>query len=63
VGHEARAVLSYRRSDRVVFMNSDPALIGLFPRFLDVAGTHRDRLIYQVQIHVTADVDGAQSTG
>jgi predicted transcriptional regulator len=51
----------YRRSDRVVFMNSDPALIGMFVRFLDVAGVHRDRLIYQVQIHETADADAAQS--
>jgi transposase-like protein len=51
----------YRRSDRVVFMNSDPALIGLFVRFLDVAGIPRERLIYQVQIHETADVDTAQS--
>jgi len=51
----------YRRSDRVVFMNSDPALIALFVRFLDVAGISRDRLIYQVQIHETADVDAAQA--
>jgi hypothetical protein len=50
----------YRRSDRVVFMNSDPALIGFFVRFLDVAGIPRDRLIYQVQIHETADADTAQ---
>jgi predicted transcriptional regulator len=51
----------YRRSDRVVFMNSDPALIGLFVRFLDVAGIPREHLIYQVQIHETADVDAAQT--
>jgi hypothetical protein len=50
----------YRRTDRVVFTNSDPALIGLFARFLDVAGVHRDRLIYRVQIHETADADAAQ---
>jgi predicted transcriptional regulator len=50
----------YRRSDRVVFMNSDPALIALFVRFLDVAGIHRDRLVYRVQIHETADVVAAQ---
>jgi hypothetical protein len=50
----------YRRSDRVVFMNSDPALIGLFLRFLKVAEIGDDRLIYQVQIHESADVDAAQ---
>jgi transcriptional regulator with XRE-family HTH domain len=50
----------YRRSDRVVFMNSDPALIGLFLRFLETAGVAHDRLIYQVQIHETADVGAAQ---
>ncbi len=50
----------YRRSDRVVFMNSDPALIGLFLRFLEAAGVERDRLIYQVQIHESADVQAAQ---
>jgi transcriptional regulator with XRE-family HTH domain len=50
----------YRRSDRVIFMNSDPALIGLFVRFLEVAGIGRDRLIYQVHIHESADADAAQ---
>jgi hypothetical protein len=50
----------YRRTDRVVFMNSDPALIGLFLRFVETAGIGRDMLIYQVQIHESADVDAAQ---
>jgi hypothetical protein len=50
----------YRRSDRVVFMNSDPALIGLFLRFLEVAEIGHDMLIYQVQIHESADVGTAQ---
>jgi hypothetical protein len=50
----------YRRSDRVVFTNSDAALVGLFLRFLRIAGIERDRLIYQVQIHESADVDAAQ---
>ena len=50
----------YRRTDRVIFMNSDPALIGLFLRFVETAGIGRDRLIYQVQIHESADVDAAQ---
>lgn len=50
----------YRRSDRVVFTNSDAALVGLFLRFLRTAGIEPDRLIYRVQIHESADVDAAQ---
>ena len=49
-----------RRYDRVVFTNSDPGLSVLFLRFLDTAGIGRDRLIYQVQIHESADVRTAQ---
>jgi hypothetical protein len=49
-----------RRYDRVVFTNSDPGLSMLFLRFLDAAGIGRDRLIYQVQIHESADVRTAQ---
>ena len=50
----------YRRDDRVIFMNSDPALIKFFLRFLEAAGTEHDGLIYSVQIHETADADAAQ---
>jgi predicted transcriptional regulator len=50
-----------RRYDRVVFTNSDPGLSVLFLRFLDTAGVSRDRLIYQVQIHESADVRAAQT--
>jgi transposase len=48
------------RHDRVVFMNSDPGLIMFFLRFLDAAGVGRDRLIYRVQIHESADVAAAE---
>jgi predicted transcriptional regulator len=51
---------TYNRQDRVIFTNSDPALIAFFLRFLDAAGVGRDRLIYRVQIHETADVPGAE---
>ena len=51
---------SYRRSDRVSFMNSDPLLINFFMRFLNAAGVTRDRLIFRVFIHESADVDEAQ---
>jgi transposase-like protein len=50
----------HRRDDRVIFTNSDPLLIGLFLRFLDVAGVSRDELICRVQIHEHADVDAAE---
>ena len=50
----------YHRQDRVMFMNSDPGLITFFLRFLDAAGVGRDRLIYRVQIHESADVAAAE---
>ena len=49
-----------RRIDRVTFINSDPALICFFMRFLAVAGIGRERLICRLHIHETADVDAAQ---
>lgn len=49
-----------RRYDRVVFTNSDPGLSKLFLVFLDTAGISSDRLIYQIQIHESADVRAAQ---
>jgi hypothetical protein len=49
-----------RRDDRVNFINSDPALIKLFLRFLDVAGVGRERLIFRVYIHESADLAAAQ---
>jgi hypothetical protein len=50
----------HRRSDRVMFINSDPALIRFFLRFLDAAGTPRTDLSFRVCIHETADVESAQ---
>ena len=50
----------HRRNDRVVFINSDPALITFFLRFLDVAGVTRDDLIFRVYIHENADAEAAQ---
>ncbi len=46
--------------DRVVFVNSDPALIRFFLRFLDTVGIGREDLTYRVHIHETADVPGAE---
>jgi predicted transcriptional regulator len=50
----------YRRDDHVIFMNSDPALIAFFLRFLDIAGATRDRLVFRVSIHESADIAAAQ---
>jgi hypothetical protein len=50
----------YRRSDRVVFVNSDPDLIRFFLRFLDATGTARTRLSFRIYIHENADVVAAQ---
>ena len=49
----------HRRSDRVSFINSDPALIKFFLRFLDVAEVERERLIFRVYVHESADVEAA----
>jgi transcriptional regulator with XRE-family HTH domain len=50
----------YRRSDRVIFTNSDPALIQFFLRFLTAAGTPPENLTFQVYIHENADVRSAE---
>jgi hypothetical protein len=43
----------------VTFINSDPALIRVFLRFLELAGEDRQKLKYRIQIHESADVDAA----
>ncbi|MFC4058467.1 hypothetical protein ACFOWE_09190 [Planomonospora corallina] len=48
-----------RRHERVVFVNSDPGLIKLFLRFVEVAGVAPDDLVFRVMIHESADVEGA----
>ena len=50
----------HHRQDRVIFTNSEPGLIMFFLRFLDAADVGRDRLIYRVQIHESADVAAAE---
>jgi hypothetical protein len=50
----------HRPSSRVVFMNSDPALIQFFLRFLDATGTPRTDLAFRVYIHESANVEAAQ---
>ena len=50
----------YRRTDRVIFVNSDPGLVAFFLRFLAVTGVPADQVICRVQIHESADAAAAQ---
>lgn len=49
----------YNRRERVDFINSDPNLIRLFLRFLEVVGVPQSRLRFRVHIHETASVEDA----
>jgi hypothetical protein len=49
-----------RRSDRVVFMNSDPPLIRFFLRFLAATATAPEDLAFRVYIHENADAKSAE---
>lgn len=49
-----------RHAERVVFINSDPALITFFLRFLNAAGVSPDDLVLRVYIHESADAMAAQ---
>ncbi|MGK5675876.1 helix-turn-helix domain-containing protein [Micromonospora sp. URMC 106] len=49
----------WRRDDRLQFVNSDPGLLALFLRFLEVCGIGRDVPSYRVSIHETADCEAA----
>jgi transposase-like protein len=49
----------WRRDDRLQFVNSDPGLLALFLRFLEVCGIGRDVPSYRVSIHETADSGAA----
>ncbi len=44
----------------MAFINSDPALIRLFLRFLATVGIERDRLVFRVYIYENADTGAAQ---
>lgn len=49
----------YRRSGRVIFINSDPRLISFYLRFLQLAGVKQDQLAFCLSIHESADVAAA----
>jgi hypothetical protein len=49
----------WRRQDRLSFTNGDPNMIRLFLAWLDLVGVTEERLSYRVQIHESADIEGA----
>jgi hypothetical protein len=49
----------WRTQDRLTFINSDPDMIKLFLAWLGQAGVMPDRVRYRVNIHESADVNGA----
>jgi hypothetical protein len=49
----------WRRQDRLSFTNSDANMIRLFLAWLDLVGVKEERLSYRVQIHESADIEGA----
>ncbi|MFE3327653.1 hypothetical protein [Streptomyces sp. NPDC059176] len=51
---------TYRRSEVLQFINSDPNVITLYLRWLELLGVTRDRMHFRVSIHETADVGGAE---
>jgi hypothetical protein len=50
----------WRPAEVFRFANSDPAMVQLFLRWLELNGVDASRLRFQVQIHESADVEKAQ---
>lgn len=50
----------YSRRESLQFINSDPNVISLYLRWLDLLGVTLDRLRFRVSIHETADVEEAE---
>ncbi|WP_026252384.1 hypothetical protein [Streptomyces sp. PsTaAH-124] len=51
---------SYSRRERLQFINSDPNVIRLFLRWLDLLEVERERLTLRVSIHESANVEAAE---
>ncbi|MGC5536334.1 hypothetical protein [Streptomyces sp. SR-10] len=51
----------YSRRESLLFINSDPNVIKLYLRWLDLLGVARERLHVRVSIHETAEVAEAES--
>lgn len=49
----------WRRNENLIFTNSDPLMISLFLRWLDLLDVSHERRTFRLQIHETADVDTA----
>jgi hypothetical protein len=49
----------WRRNENLIFTNSDPLMISLFLRWLDLLDVSHERRTFRVQIHETADVQAA----
>lgn len=56
---EGAKAKAWRSSEGVSLINSDPDLITLFLRWLDLIGISPDRLQFRIAIHETADVEAA----
>ncbi|UXY28036.1 helix-turn-helix domain-containing protein [Streptomyces sp. HUAS TT20] len=50
----------YDRRENVIFVNSDPDVIELYLAWLDLLGVARDRLRFNVMIHESTDIAGAE---
>jgi hypothetical protein len=50
----------HRRTEVLQFINSDPNVIRLFLRWLELLGVRRERLTLRVSIHESADVEAAE---
>ncbi|OEJ26509.1 hypothetical protein AS594_20475 [Streptomyces agglomeratus] len=50
----------YRRSEVLQFINSDPNVIRVYLRWLEMLGVTRDRMRFRVSIHESADVRDAE---
>ncbi len=49
----------WRRSEHLLFVNSDPTVIVMFLRWLELLGVDPGRRTFRLQIHETADIGGA----
>lgn len=50
----------YQRRELITFINSDPGMIRLFLRWLDLVGVEESRRQYRVSIHESADLAAAE---
>ncbi|MFE9537933.1 hypothetical protein [Streptomyces sp. NPDC006691] len=51
---------TYRRTEQLQFINSDPDVIKIYLRWLELLGVSRERMRFRVSIHESGDVAGAE---